>query len=138
MGRKPKDGTEKTSKGFMSLHDFLLVGRVDDESVIDEYKTGPQWIQLYETAKKQFKLYGPNPPIGAFVVAIRSGLGGPIGIVKKIIGIEYFGQKEFFQIGKDKDPSEEEPLYLVDKLIWWAYFAVIPESEKPKEPESIL
>lgn len=138
MPRKAK--VEKTScKGFISLHDFLLIGKVDDESVIDEYKTGPQWIQLYETAKKQFKIYGFSPPVGSFVAAIRSGMGGPIGTLKKLTGIDSLGGKQFFLLDRG-DNSQENVTYFVDKLIWWAYFAVIPDgdSKKPKEPESIL
>ena len=138
MGRKAKEKTIKVSaKGFMSLKDFLLVGRVDNPSVIDEYNTGPGWIKLYETAKKQFLQYGLNPPIGAFVTTLRSGLGGPCGLLKKITGIETYGDKEFFILDRGEN-SQENVSYLVDKLIWWAYFVVIPESEKPKEPESIL
>ena len=138
MGRKRKENTIKVSaKGFMSLKDFLLIGRLDAPSIVDEYNTGPGWIKLYETAKKQFLLHGLNPPIGAFVTTIRSGLCGPCGLLNKITGIETYGDKEFFILDRGEN-SQENVSYLVDKLIWWAYFVVIPESEKPKEPENIL
>lgn len=137
MPRKPKGETTPT-KGFISLRDFLLIGRVDDESVIDEYKTGPQWIQLYETAKRQYQQYGQTPPFGSYVASIRSGLGGPIGTVKLLSGIEKFGDNEFFVLDRG-EKTQENISFLVDKRFWWAYFAVIPESEKKKkEPESIL
>lgn len=138
MPRKAKESIIKVSaKGFMSLKDFLLVGRVDNANVVDEYNTGPEWIKLYETAKKQFLAYGLNPPMGAFVTTLRSGMGGPCGILKKITGIESYGDKEFFILERGES-SQENLSYLVDKLIWWAYFVVVPNSERPKEPESIL
>lgn len=122
---------------FMSLKDFLLLGRVDNHSIIDEYNTGPGWIDLYEKAKKQFKIYGSSPPIGSHVITMRSDLGGPCGSIKKITGIETYGDKEYFILDRG-EYSQENVSYLVDKMIWWAYFSIIPESENAKEPVSIL
>lgn len=136
MPRKAKT-IKVSAKGFMSLRDFLLLGRVDNHSVIDEYNTGLGWTKLYDTAKKQFQLYGSNPPIGSYVTTLRSGLGGPCGLLKKITGIETYGDKEFFIVDRGEN-SQENISYLVDKLIWWAYLVVIPESEQPKKPEDIL
>lgn len=121
----------------MTLRDFLLVGRIDDENVVNEYNTGPEWIKMYETAKKQFLAYGLSPPIGAFVTTVRSGMGGPVGILKKIAGIETYGEKEFFILDRGEN-SQENFSYLVDKLLWWAYFTVIPESEQPRPLKNIL
>ncbi len=137
MPRKKKSEGELSCKGFMSLQDFLLVGRVDDQDTVDEYKTGPEWIRMYETAKKQFHAYGLNPPLGSFVVTTRCGFGGPIGIIKKLTEIEVFGDKEYFVL-ESGDRTQEKMSYLVDKPLWTAYFIVIPESEKPREPEDIL
>jgi len=138
MPRKAKEKIIRVSaKGFMSLRDFLLVGRVDNESVIDEYNTGPEWIKLYDIAKTQFLTYGLTPPIGAFVTTLRGGMGGPVGLLKKITGIETFGEKEYFILERGEN-SQENVSYLVDKLIWWAYFIVIPESEQPKKPKDIF
>lgn len=137
MPRGAKTVVKVSAKGFMSLKDFLLVGRVDNHNIVDEYNTGPGWLKLYETAKKQFLAYGLNPPIGSYVTTLRSGLGGPCGLLKKITGIEVYGDKEFFILDRG-EKSQENLSYLVDKLIWWAYFVVVPDSEQPKEPENIL
>ena len=140
MPRKPKAKEASVSSSFISLKDFLLLGRVDDERIVDEYKTGPEWINLYEAAKKQCKLYGDSPPIGSTVATVRSGIGGPVGILKKITGTESFGNEEYFVLAR-AESSQDSLNYLVDKSTWWAYFLVIPEdsrSEKKLEPESIL
>lgn len=122
------------SKAFISLRDFLLLGNMDPDLDSEEYNTGVQWVQLYELAKKQWKQYGDSPPIPSFVTTIRSGFGVPIGSVKKIIGMERFGDSKYLVLGR-ANISQEDISYLIDVKTWCAYIAVTTDH---KEPESIL
>jgi hypothetical protein len=112
---------------FPSLRDFLALDHKD------EYRTANEWLTLYENAKKQCKMYGVEPPVGTSVMMLRSGFGGPRGIVKVIEGTEVYNEKEFLILQPQETDYQENLSFLIEKDVWWSYFMVIPGQEIKEE-----
>jgi hypothetical protein len=137
MPRIPK----KENSSFINLREFLLIGRLEEsEKHNEDYRTGREWVALYEAARNQHKLYGMNIPLPTVVAMTRSGFGGPQGIPKVIPAIERYGDEEYYLL-VPADKSQEDMVYYIDRSQWWAYCVVIPAQEQTpnvKELENIL